>query len=98
MLIRRILCPMDFSARSEAALQFAESLARDTGAEMILLNVVEPIPLHREVPYAAIYDPDITEPRRRLDALVVDPAVTVRRLVVRDSLRSDLAGRRAGTR
>ncbi|WP_238397691.1 universal stress protein [Anatilimnocola aggregata] len=38
----KILFPVDFSAGSEHALKLAESLARDHGAELVLLHVEEP--------------------------------------------------------
>jgi universal stress protein A len=41
--IRSILVPTDFSARSEKALAFAIALARQFGAKLTLLHVVEPI-------------------------------------------------------
>jgi nucleotide-binding universal stress UspA family protein len=42
MNIKTILHPTDFSAASHYALELAFSLARDHGARVILLNVVEP--------------------------------------------------------
>ena len=39
----RILCPVDFSEHSRAALKHAADLARDLGSELILIHVVEPI-------------------------------------------------------
>jgi nucleotide-binding universal stress UspA family protein len=38
---RRILCPLDFSASSKRALQFALAMARDARAELHLVHVVE---------------------------------------------------------
>lgn len=42
MDIKTILHPTDFSAASRHALELAFSLARDHGARVVLLNVVEP--------------------------------------------------------
>jgi nucleotide-binding universal stress UspA family protein len=42
MNIKKILHPTDFSAASHYALELAFSLARDHGARVVLLNVVEP--------------------------------------------------------
>jgi universal stress protein A len=42
MKLKRILVPVDFSKFSDAALPFATSLARDSGAELIILHVQEP--------------------------------------------------------
>ncbi len=41
--IARILCPVDFSEPSEAALAHAEELARRFSAQLTVLHVVEPI-------------------------------------------------------
>ncbi|HZL99778.1 MAG TPA: universal stress protein [Planctomycetota bacterium] len=39
----RILCPIDFSQPSEAALAHAEEIARTFGAELLVAHVVEPM-------------------------------------------------------
>ena len=41
--IRTILVPMDFSTHSEKALNYAVPFARQFGAKLILLHVIEPI-------------------------------------------------------
>lgn len=43
--IRKILCPVDFSAASRDALQFAADLARQTRAELVVLHVLGETPL-----------------------------------------------------
>jgi universal stress protein A len=43
MIIKRILVPTDFSAPSLKALEYAVDFARTHKAELLLLNVVEPI-------------------------------------------------------
>ena len=40
--IRTILCPVDFSANSEHALEYALALAQAYHAELVLLHVVQP--------------------------------------------------------
>ena len=40
--IRKIIVPVDFSAPSEAAARFASSLARNLGANLYLIHVLEP--------------------------------------------------------
>jgi len=39
--IERILCPVDFSETSTKALEYAERVARSTGAELVLLHVFD---------------------------------------------------------
>ena len=41
--ISKILCPVDFSEHSQAALDHAAELARRYGAELTLLHVIEPV-------------------------------------------------------
>ncbi len=43
MIIRSILLPTDFSDCAECALPFAASLARQMGARLVCLHVVEPL-------------------------------------------------------
>jgi nucleotide-binding universal stress UspA family protein len=40
---RRILCGVDFSPSSLRALQFAESLAEEADAELVVMHVIEPV-------------------------------------------------------
>lgn len=42
MNIRKILFPTDFSHSGDAALHFATSLARDSGASLLIVHVEEP--------------------------------------------------------
>jgi nucleotide-binding universal stress UspA family protein len=42
--VRRIVCPIDFSSSSEAALDYAAALAHGADARLTVLHVVEPIP------------------------------------------------------
>jgi nucleotide-binding universal stress UspA family protein len=41
--VTKILCPVDFSKPSEAALEHAEELARRFEADLVVLHVVEPV-------------------------------------------------------
>ncbi|MBN1423726.1 universal stress protein [Candidatus Fermentibacteria bacterium] len=43
-MFRTIVCPVDFSDASYAALETAQGLARHFGGELIVIHVVEPIP------------------------------------------------------
>ena len=48
VLFKRILCPVDGSVASAAAVAFALSLARETDGDVVLLQVVEPVPASGE--------------------------------------------------
>jgi nucleotide-binding universal stress UspA family protein len=41
LVIRRILCPIDFSPDSSTALAFASSIARHYGSQLILMHVID---------------------------------------------------------
>jgi nucleotide-binding universal stress UspA family protein len=57
LLFRHVLCPIDFSPSSIAALKFAERLARD-GAKLRVLHVAERLPSWQLVPVVATGAPD----------------------------------------
>jgi nucleotide-binding universal stress UspA family protein len=65
LLFQNILCPIDFSPSSRAALTYAEGLVRD-GAQLHVLHVVEQLPAWQLVPAVATGAPD-------------DPLVVMRR-------------------
>jgi nucleotide-binding universal stress UspA family protein len=75
---RRIVCPIDFSAASLAALEYATSLATEADATLTLLHVIEVPPELRESPVHGEVDVDRiraaaeAECLRRLRALVPD--------------------------
>lgn len=50
MKLRSILCPVDYSENSRFALDYAETLARDSGAELHVIHCY-----HDPVPYQAGY-------------------------------------------
>jgi nucleotide-binding universal stress UspA family protein len=60
MRITRILVPTDFSPQAEAAMQYALDLARQSGAAVHLLNVVED-PLAAGVWSSELYTAEIAE-------------------------------------
>ncbi len=65
--LKKILVPVDFSACSQKALQYAIPFARQFGAELVLLHVVEPYPV---VPQMDSYDFEtIHDNRDELEAL-----------------------------
>lgn len=70
----RILCPVDFSACSKLALDFAVSLARENGATLTLTHVIETRPLYADFapPVAIDIQAWIKEARARLQAMVPD--------------------------
>lgn len=43
MAVKKILVPTDFSADAASALSYAQDFAKATGAELLVLHVVEPI-------------------------------------------------------
>ena len=81
---RRILVPIDFSAGSDAALEMATSLARDSGGSLVLAHV-EIIPLSGGE-YLYVPEPPTEELLANLDAVAVpDSHVPVeRRLLAGD--------------
>jgi nucleotide-binding universal stress UspA family protein len=54
----KILCPTDFSASSERALDFALAIGKMSGAQLLLLHVVEPLSYPASSEY---FDPVIDE-------------------------------------
>jgi nucleotide-binding universal stress UspA family protein len=77
MNVKKILFPTDFSTCSDACLAQATSLARDAGAELLIVHVEEPPAAYGggEM-YYGISEPDQTELLNMLHAVVpTDPAV-----------------------
>lgn len=73
---KRLLCPVDFSDWSLAALRFALSLAQESDARLTILHV---LPLPGDQAYEPLDTPEFRlrcedQARRRLDALVADEA------------------------
>jgi universal stress protein A len=52
--VKRILAPVDFSEPSKKALQYSVAAARDFGAELIVMHVVQPYPILPDVPAATV--------------------------------------------
>ena len=62
--IKKILVPMDFSETSVKALDYAEALAKNTGADILLLHVIENVyattdPFYAAVPREPVYENDL---------------------------------------
>lgn len=70
----RILCAIDFSACSRAALDYALSLARESGAALTLAHVLETRPLYADFAPAAVIDLDAwtREARAHLRGMLSD--------------------------
>ena len=68
MNVSRILCPIDFSDSSHAALRTACDLARRFGAQIDLLHVIEPLPTS-ELMVAQPYDYPLERVRGELSRL-----------------------------
>jgi nucleotide-binding universal stress UspA family protein len=76
-MAKKILFPTDFSTSSEVALEQATALARDLGAEMLIVHVAEtPVTYRSADIYYGIYEPDDSAVRKMLHAVVpTDPVV-----------------------
>jgi len=60
MCLARILVPVDFSAESKSALRYASAFARQFGASVTLLHVVQPIVCSADFGYGSVtrYSPN----------------------------------------
>jgi nucleotide-binding universal stress UspA family protein len=78
MNIQRILFPTDFSSASDAALEQATALARDSNATLLIVHVEEPaLAYSAGEMYYGVLDPDHAELREMLHAVApTDPEVT----------------------
>jgi len=105
--VRRILCPVDFSANSLDALAHALNLAEEADASLTLLHVVEIPPVLNQEP--TLIDVDVTsvreaaaaEGRRRLHALIPEQArtyCTVETVVVDGRAHREILLQAAGQR
>jgi nucleotide-binding universal stress UspA family protein len=99
MKLRKILFPSDFSTKGDEALEYAATLARDTGARLLVMHVQEPPINYGEGSfYYGVPNPDEREIRNMLnrvrphDASVAvehfstqgDPAVEIADLAKRE--------------
>jgi nucleotide-binding universal stress UspA family protein len=64
MRFKRILHPTDYTDASRPALHYAADLAHDSGADLVLLHVVETLGLD-DLPYGEIASPDQPAAYRR---------------------------------
>lgn len=75
----KILCPTDFSAGSEQAVRVGIRLARETGAELVLVHAwyVPPLAYSHEVAFPAYMEQEmIDDSQRALDAAVREAAAS----------------------
>jgi nucleotide-binding universal stress UspA family protein len=77
MKMKKILFPTDYSTCGNAALQMATSLARDTGATLMIVHVEEPpLAYGGGEMYYGVPEPDTEELERMLKEVVpLDPSV-----------------------
>jgi len=76
MNAKKILFPTDFSTASDAGLAHAATLARETGATLLIAHVEEPMPAYVGEMYYGVPLPSNPEVRRMLNAIVPsDPEV-----------------------
>jgi universal stress protein A len=77
MNVKKILCPMDFSEYSEAALVYASSLAKEFGSELHIVYVYErPFP-YADAGFAGYVPPDDLEPDKQRLKEIVPPRTDV---------------------
>ncbi|HEX7379151.1 MAG TPA: universal stress protein [Pirellulales bacterium] len=77
-LIKRILCPIDFSHAAGRAFAYAEILAKELSAELVLLHVFNVPETLNLVGQEHPADPSL---RERFDAVPVSPDVRVTRVL-----------------
>ena len=83
MYAKRILFPTDFSEASQAAFDHAVSLARDTGATLLIAHVEEP-PLPYGEAIMALPERVDEELRQQLECIVPDAVPCEHRLLIGD--------------
>jgi len=76
-LIRSILVPIDFSKPSERALDYAVSLAKQFGAKLTLLTVVEPFPTPDFAYYPLVMENDkiLAASKRQLEQVMIKTGI-----------------------
>lgn len=75
MNVKKILCPVDFSESSEAALAYASSLAKESGAELHIVYVYEETIAYTEGLGSYVPPADLGPDKERL--LAIQPTCEV---------------------
>lgn len=83
MKMHKILCPVDFSDESRKALEMGAALARESGAELILLHSLDTPAAYTGDTYYDLREALKPEAQASLDGVVIpEPPSAVRRLLV----------------
>jgi nucleotide-binding universal stress UspA family protein len=99
MNIQTILVPTDFSACSAQATEIAQSLARESGARIILLHVLEPVPETGEALLAYSFEGEhVKEVTKELNEINVDPKIQVERKLLRGATVDQIVDTAAASR
>lgn len=69
MKTKTILFPTDFSSQSDAGLEYASSLARDMGAELVIVHVLEEPAIYTGEFYYGNAEPDVPAVTKMLHAV-----------------------------
>ena len=99
MNAKKILLPTDFSTLSDAALEHATALAKERGAELLIVHVAEPPAAYGggEM-YYGLANPDTPELQRMLAAVVPDTPTARRQRSNSSSTSASQNSIRAGRR
>lgn len=82
LAMTRVLCPIDFSDDSRVSLAHASKLARQTGAELVVLHVIE------QLAYPAVYG--MVSPAEGVDAAIVERVNDWIHNLIRDEVGEDV--------
>lgn len=73
--IQRVLVPLDFSDHARKALRHARGMARQHGARLLLLHVVEPMACPSDLGYTPVITDEMVEEIRREAGVRLEEAV-----------------------
>lgn len=75
LAFRRVLVPLDFSERARKALRHGRGLAKQFGAKLILLHVVEPMVYPSDLGYTPVLSDELTAQVQQESTARLDEAV-----------------------